>query len=197
MAIKLKSVLATTLIVGSTLFGATPSYAQNPSGKALTWQGYPLPVPSKPNIVRVGCGWNSTTSQNACNPYNGDTNLKKKRRILCFVPGNSTVPPEYEDYASAARPTNWQFYMGWSGGEVGLTNPVRGTEITSKAYADKMCKAQLQNETAVMAEHHDAGGGWSYGAHIHQNSVDKHLLRGKQQKKRFWTSINDQNANPW
>lgn len=185
----LKTLIASTLIIGASLFSATPSFAQNPSGKALTWQGYPLPTADQ-NVVRVGC-------YNNCDAYNGDTSINEKRRILCIIPGKSEPSAEYVNYATSQRPNDWQFYMGWSGAQVALSAPILGIDVSSKAIANKICQKTMRSESARIAEFHDnKSGGWSFGATIHQNSQAKASLRGKT-KERFWVEINDQNANPW
>lgn len=166
---------------------SSPTLANPATGKAMTWQGYSgLPTGAG---VRVGC-------YNNCDAYNGDTPLEKKLPILCFIPGKSAVPVAYEAYAKAQRPNNWSFYMGWSGGQVGLTKPVKGTDLTSRAVANSLC-----NETfpgSRMAEHHDnRSGGWSLGAEIIPTSGMKGALRGKT-SQRFWVDIKNQpGATPW
>lgn len=165
--------------------GSTPAFADN--GMAMTWKAYSgVPSPA----VRVGCF-------NICDAYHGDTSIKEKHQILCIVPGNSAMPTAYGPYATALRPNNWQFYMGWSGGEVGVTAPIRGSDITSRAVGDGFCKEALHDGNARMAEHHDnKAGGWSLGARIHANSPTKGIFK-KESRQKFWVAINDQPANPW
>lgn len=164
---------------------AAPAFADN--GMAMTWKTYPdVPAPA----VRVGC-------YNICDAYHGDTSTKERHPILCIVPGNAAMPATYGAYAVAQRPSNWKFYMGWSGGRIGLTEPIQGSTITDRQHADKLCKTALKDENARMAEHHDnKTGGWSLGALLHPSSATRGLLR-KATRAKFWVAINNQAANPW
>jgi hypothetical protein len=184
---KIISAKSTMLVLGAMLVSTliTPQ-AMASNGKAMTWKAYDLP----PNAgVRVGCF-------DVCDAYVGDTDIATKLPILCFVPGNAPIPSAYQAYAVAQRPNDWQFYMNWSGGQVGLTNPVLGQGLTLAA-ANTLCQKTLKDPNARMAEHHDNGaGGWSLGASVHIKSKTPNALKHAGPKK-FWTSINDQNANPW
>ena len=204
----------TLLLAGFTgmLMLSGPAFAT--SGKGMTWLAYDLAHSSnasqaaawqallavEPDAVVVGCA-------NKCDAYKGDTAGSERLPILCFVPGTKPEPALYAPVfapfgtAASAASSNWRFYYGWSKGKVGLTRPVLGSSLTSRAVGDAMCKTDLKDPAARMAEHHDNGvGGWALGATIHPNSNAKGLLRNPQSNgkiQRFWTAINDQPANPW
>ena len=206
-----KMVLGLALAAGTMAISAP---AQATGGKGMTWSAYDLSnsttpgaaaawqalLAAVPDAVVVGCAMK-------CNAYQGDAAATAKMPILCFVPGTMPEPALYAPVfapsgtAPGAASSNWRFYYGWSKGKVGLSKPVAGSALTSRAVADAICKRDLSDPAARMAEHHDNGvGGWALGAIIHPNSNAKGLLKnpGSQGKdQRFWTAINDQPANPW
>lgn len=181
---KIFSVASVALVIP---FSSVPAIANPTTGKAMTLQGYPG-LPSGAG-VKVGCYDN-------CDAYNGDRPLTDKLPILCIIPGDSPVPAAYQAHSSAIRPNDWKFYMGWSGGKVGLTKPVLGTSLTSRAVANEICASTFKGSR--MAEHHDNKvGGWALGAEMIQTSGMKGALQGKS-KQRFWVDIKNQpNATPW
>jgi hypothetical protein len=128
-----------------------------------------------PPLVRVG-------ADAASNPYNGDTPATTSLPVLCILIDGSAVPP-------GITPT----FAGWSRASVQLSPPVPGSQLTSQAAADTICRASLGTGWR-MAEFHDGRyganlqsiGGWSFWAHGNVPSG-----------ARFWTFINDQPANPW
>lgn len=207
-----KSISVFTALLAMT---AQVSPALAAGGKGMTWRTYDFAtagtaqqqsawntlIGAVPNVVVVGC-------QAKCNAYKGDTPKAQTRPILCIVPGNSAEPKDYPALFNAKPLTgtassNWRFYNGWSGGQIGLTNPVLGMTITSRAVGDAMCQDRvngLGDPAARMAEHHDNKvGGWGLGGTIHPNSKTIHLLRATCQKEgvNFWTAIKNQPANVW
>ncbi|MER7842429.1 RICIN domain-containing protein [Kitasatospora sp. NPDC096077] len=119
------------------------------------------------NVVHVG---GDATS----NPYQGDTPGTDQLPVLCLAQDGRPAP--------AGVPTDG--YHSWARGEVRATEPVHGTLLTSRARADQLC-ATVFGAPFRMAEFHD-GQGWSLWA----NGT---LPTGT----RFWTAIDDQEANPW
>ncbi|MFJ2114804.1 MULTISPECIES: hypothetical protein [unclassified Streptomyces] len=117
------------------------------------------------------------------NAYAGDTPATALLPLLCLRVTGSPVP-------SGITP---EFLAGWSRGTVAATPPVQGAALTSRTVADNLC-AQYYGAQWRMAEHHDgryganleSAGGWSFWAH-------GYVPAGT----RFWTAINDQQANPW
>lgn len=140
------------------------------TGRAMTWTARP---PATSSIVHVG-------SDGVTNPYSGDTPPSSVLSVLCFQPG------------AISAPTGITFatFDAWSSGKVGLTSPVAGTQLTSRATADNLCATQLGTGWR-MAEFHDAGGWklWGLG--------DTTPWAGSTSPGRFWVAINDQPANPW
>ncbi|MFJ9694450.1 hypothetical protein [Kitasatospora sp. NPDC101183] len=82
------------------------------------------------------------------------------------------------------RSSSTDHHGGWAGGEVAATDPVAGTDLTSRAAADGLCAAAFGTGWRI-AEFHD-GVGWSLWA---SGTLPADT--------RFWTAINDQPANPW
>ncbi|MEV7597327.1 RICIN domain-containing protein [Kitasatospora sp. NPDC089797] len=119
------------------------------------------------NVVHVG---GDATS----NPYQGDTQGTAQLPVLCINRDGRPAP--------AGVPADG--YHSWAGGEVKATAPVTGTRLASRAAADQLC-ATVFGAPFRMAEFHD-GQGWSLWA----NGT---LPTGT----RFWTAIDDQQANPW
>jgi hypothetical protein len=228
MNIKKRIILgAFTALAAASAFTA-PAMASG--GKAMTWSTYEFGAASNTNVAQRNA-WNSMVASNpnvavvgcknggagGCNAYQGDTAIPTKLRVLCIVPGSSAEPVGYANVFSGLAMTNtassnWKFYYGWSGGQIGLTKPVSGSTITSRAVGDGMCKTALGDTNARMAEHHDNKvGGWALGGTVHPKSKAKALLlngpvctcdddddqdSGKT-ARRFWTAIDGQPANTW
>lgn len=147
---------------------------QNATHAGLTWTRLERRI--IPSLVRVGTDGTS-------NPYNGDTPATTSLPVLCLLVDGSAVP-------FGITPT---FNAGWSRGRVQLTPAVPGSQLTSQAAADAICAASF-GAGWRMAEFHDGRygpnlqsiGGWSFWAYGNIPSGT-----------RFWTFINDQQANPW
>ncbi|MFM5908827.1 MAG: hypothetical protein ACKOPO_14760 [Novosphingobium sp.] len=171
-----------------------PPPAPGATHKGMTWRTYGNNVPGG---AVVGC-------KNQCNAYQGDTLPSERLPVLCIVPGTSPEPAGYAaavggPTAAGAASSNWRFYYGWSGGQIGLSRPTLGADLTSRTVGDNICKRDLKDPNARMAEHHDNKvGGWGLGGMIHPNSNAKGLLtNGGTSDSKFWTAIKNQPANPW
>ena len=145
----------------------------------------------------VGCS--------GCNPYQGNTSCSVSLPILCLKPEGASR----ENYAVQPHGGSLpdEYYRGWAGGHIGLTTPRQGTSLGSLANANAICAATF-GAGYRMAEFHDgkyvsgmgldsyygntwpssglSSGGWNFYAY--GNISDQ---------TRFWTYINDQNANCW
>lgn len=230
---KTKKRIALGLVAAVAAVSSFSAPALASGGKAMTWSTYELGaasntnagqrnawnsmIASNPNVTLVGC--KNGNANDGCNAYAGDRAITKKLRVLCLVPGNSPEPTGYANAFNTLAMTgtassNWRFYYGWSGGQIGLTKPVVGSTITSQAVGDNLCKTALGDSNARMAEHHDnKTGGWAMGGTIHPRSKAKALLsngpvctcddddeNGEESgktAKRFWTAIKNQPANLW
>lgn len=186
-----KSVISGLIV--ATLLGLNTVHAKD--GMAMTWKTKtPTEVAGKvggKRVVVVGC--------QGCDAYTGDTKTTQKRHILCIVPGNAPVPGAYSAHLAANNGFK-KFYYGWSGGKIGLTKKIKGTQITSRAVGDQICKSNkgLKDSKARMIEHHDNKvGGWNLGGFIHPNSKAKAKLKNPSNTRKFWAGINDKEANPW
>ncbi|PPK60989.1 hypothetical protein V5P93_002150 [Actinokineospora auranticolor] len=112
------------------------------------------------------------------NPYTGDTELTERLPILCVKPDGTPVPPVVD-------PTDE--HNGWAAASAQISAPVRGTELTSRAAADKVCADEFGTGYR-MADYHEGGG---------TDIVPDHAWWANGDVGRFWVSINDQRANPW
>ncbi|MEK2495057.1 hypothetical protein WN990_36495 [Kitasatospora purpeofusca] len=119
----------------------------------------------------------------ASNAYQGDTAPWASLPVLCLN----------QDGRSAPAGISLGFYNGWALGSVALSRPVKGSELTSAAAANEVCRSTFGRNWR-QAEFHDghygpnysSTGGWTFWA---SGSLPQGV--------RFWTYINDQNANPW
>lgn len=150
-------------------------------------------VPLTPPATHAGMTWRVTEqraggvvhvgSDAQTNPYNGDTPAATSLPVLCLLVNNSGVP-------AGIVP---DFYNGWARGNVALSAPVQGSQLTSPAAADAVCRASFGTGWR-QAEFHDGRygtnlasiGGWSFWA-----------FGNPAAGTRFWVFINDQPANPW
>ncbi|MFG3685497.1 S8 family peptidase [Micromonospora sp. NPDC047740] len=166
--------------VASALYAnATPNKVSNPgpgSANRLLFVG-------APPATHAGMTWARLTQRSdgvvqvgrdaTTNAYTGDTPATASLPVLCIRIDGRPAP--------AGIPTTG--FGRWAGGAVAVTPAIPGAQLTSLAAADAICAAQFGSGWR-MAEFHD-GGGWSLWA------------SGNLPAGRFWTSINDQPANPW
>ncbi len=120
-------------------------------------------------------------SDEQSDPYIGDTPCTTALPIACIAPLGLPNPGVPED----------DYYHGWTGGTLGMTPPVIGSEITSLETADALCVAALGPDYR-MAEHHDGGGGWNWWAH----ATDE-VWAIAETDARWWVHIDDQPGNCW
>jgi hypothetical protein len=141
-----------------------------------------------------------------CDPRKGDTSCSVALPILCIKPGESPRP----DYEMTGQPHAMpaEYYRGWTGGMIGLTEPIQGRKIESLEGANALCAMAL-GQGYRMAEFHDgkyikgmgseryygetwppanslSSGGWAWYAYGNING-----------DSRFWVFINDQRGNCW
>ncbi|MFG2042886.1 S8 family peptidase [Dactylosporangium sp. NPDC048998] len=166
--------------VASALYAnATPNKVINPgpgSANRLLFVG-------APPATHAGMTWARLTQRSdgivqvgrdaTTNAYTGDTPASAALPVLCIYVDGRPAP--------AGIPTTG--FGRWAGGAVAATPAIPGAQLTSVAAANAICSTQFGSGWR-MAEFHD-GGGWSLWA------------SGNLPASRFWTSINDQPANPW
>lgn len=166
----------------------TPVYRIGPENKAVD-RPEQRPQEVKPTVSSVhpnarGMTWVmrrqvgdfcNVGADRSTNAYSGDTAAKECLPILAIKVTNEAAPSGL----------TFNFYNGWSRGELKLTKPILGTRLSSLEETNRIVREEL-GEGWRIAEHHDGGGGW----HI--------WGRGKiPAGTRFWAHINDQSGNPW
>ncbi len=182
--------------------------------KAMTWV-----VKGRQEITNNGVvnpagnpEWIIVGADTTTDAYAGDTADNQSRRILCFIPGSAPEPQAstsgnivrnaYQDHFNGQYDA---FYHAWSGGQIGLSEPYSGTQLTSLATADQFCATDV-DPNARMLEHHDNGvGGWNVGGSIAPGTkallqlrkADNYHDASNTPGSRFWVHINDQPANLW
>lgn len=163
-----------TSIDGGIDWGEGPSETSQPQDEAhgLTWRI--RDIDRDLDIVMLG-------SDEQSDPYIGDTPCTTALPIACIAPLGLPNPGVPED----------DFYQGWTGGTLGMTPPVIGSEIDSLATADALCVAALGPEYR-MAEFHDGGGGWNWWAH-----ATEEVWAIAETDARWWVHIDDQPGNCW
>ncbi|MBV8881943.1 MAG: hypothetical protein JO332_18445 [Planctomycetaceae bacterium] len=115
------------------------------TGKAMTWKLRDV----KEKACLVG-------TDEASNAYEGDTALDQSLPILVIRRDGLKAPPGVDPR---------DFYAGWSGGEIRLTRPVPGRELSSREIADALAVQEF-GEGWRMAEFHDtSSGGWAWWAY--------------------------------
>ena len=115
------------------LVSAIPSEVQ-PLNKGLTFQA--TVFPSYEN------NWAGRFSCNNCNPFEGDQPCSKALPILC-ISNHLVATRPYHTIAVPYTPfaiTDGGYYDSWTGGVFTVTLPVRGSDISSYAVGDKLCK---------------------------------------------------------
>ncbi len=85
--------------------------------------------------------------------YKGDTSIEEELPILC-VKKRDLPAPEGVD------PND--FYAGWIGGEIRLTTPVSGKELTSLEAANTIIVDQFGEGWEIGEHHSPNGGGWHW-----------------------------------
>ncbi len=154
-----------------------PDCSQVSNKKGLTWKL--SGTNSVTGTIRVGCIYNTTTGQNECDPYNGDTLCTTALPLLCIKKTGDGFP-----LPPPASVDNSSLYNKWSGGIVGTTNAT--VAPGTLAAADAICVAEFGVDWRL-AEFHD-GWGWYFQAYGGVGDPTQ----------RFWVDINDQpNGTCW
>lgn len=136
----------------------------------------------------VGSPTPSPTPTRSCDPYVGDTKCNLARPILCLKPDGS-----------GSNGHVWSFYNGWAAGNLGITHPIVGTQLTSLAVANAFCVAEF-GAGWRMASHHDGnfGGGWQWRGYGNLNTLYAVQEPGHTLDHRFWVYILEGSGpTPW
>ncbi|GGR57631.1 hypothetical protein GCM10008959_19270 [Deinococcus seoulensis] len=174
-------------------FNANSTSAVRGRTERVSWMAYDsfCLQKVKPAALRRGMTWTvrevrdrlvNVGNHSGTNAYAGDTPETAVLPLLCILPGNLPVP-------AGITP---DFYHGWSKSQVRLTTPVSGSVMNSQILADGICATQF-GQGWRMGEFHDGSGGHSFWAVAGDPSVFAAFKLGT----KFWTFINDQNANVW
>jgi hypothetical protein len=120
-------------------------------------------------------GLSHVGSDETTNAYAGDTSCDVELPVLCL----------HKSWLPAPEGMTFDFYNGWTGGDVALTAPVAGHTLTSRDAADALC-ARTFGAGFAMGEHHDGGGGWHWWARGTLSTTS-----------RFWATVDNQPSSPW
>ena len=159
------------------------------TGNAMTWTTIGAPATQSNS---VGCS--------RCDPYNGDTSCATHLPVLCLKPEG--LARENYDVETGSEYTE-----GWAGGHIRFTDAIPGTRLLSLRHANSICAATF-GAGYRMAEFHDGkyvmgmgidsyfGSTWPVGPGL--SSGGWHFSAyGSVPTGKFWTYINDQDANCW
>lgn len=186
--------------------GVVPAKKQSgAAGKGMTW-GIEQRLP-RLDITLVSCNGAPLKKGNkGCDPYQGDTSCLRKLPILCLRPQGLPRPPYKMTGKGGAMSS--AYYRGWSGGEIRLTEPVRGLRLTGVKRANAICQKQF-GVGFRMAEHHDGkyvlgmsatkyfGVTWPGKALLSSGGWSFYAYGDIEEESRFWVHINDQQGNCW
>jgi len=154
----------------------------------------------------VSCHAQPSPAGGDCNPHQGDTACEERRPILCIKVDGEPRPPYEIVGREHARPR--EYYQGWAGGRIGLSEEVAGTQLHSLAAANERCEAAL-GKGYRMAEHHDGkyvagmdadkfyGETWPPANELSSGGWAFHAYGDIPKNTRFWVHIDDQRANCW
>jgi hypothetical protein len=156
-------------------------------------------------IDLVGCyGKPKPAGSDACDARTGDTPCDRSLPILCINKDGSPRP----DYSleNKGHKLAKEYYRGWAEGDIMLTPPIKGSDITSLDHADSLCRDWL-GDGYQMAEFHD--GRWIKGMgpdkyygdtwpeNTNESGWNFWAYGNVGDESRFWVYIRDQQANCW
>lgn len=167
--------------------------------KGATWgvaADLELPVGS----VFVGCHGEPATDAGSCNVEQGDTACTTALPLLCLKIDGTAMPTDLPERADDAR---------WIGGTVATTAPIRGTELTSRAKADKTCVAEFGDGWRLAGSDAGAAGAQAGGSAVENSGASPSPSIGARDvtgfyaagdpimTSRFWVAIGGRPANCW
>ena len=164
--------------------------------KALTWKVAKTKVVGGKTYVLMSHDYGPG---HMSNPYVGDTGINQRRSLLCLKKSEKpTAEPEGLKPFNVTTPGGALAYS-WSSAKIIAIPNVLGSDLTSRAVADRKCDTMGQLVYGVsgyrMAEFHDGKmnsvAGWSFWVEGYS------ALQGLDVKGLYWIAIKDQPANPW
>jgi hypothetical protein len=169
--------------------------------KALTWKVAKTQVVGGKTYVLMShdYGVASNPSSHKSDPYVGDTAINQRRSLLCLKKSEKPTPDPMKLMPLNVRTRGGALSYSWSSAKMIAIPNVLGSDLTSRAVADKKCNMMGQLVYGVsgyrMAEFHDgkanSSAGWSFWVEGYS------ALQGLDVKGLYWIAINDQPANPW
>jgi len=114
--------------------------------KGVTLRSVAALAPEPPQTVHLSCH-HTRGAESRCNPYVGDTVCSASRPVACLKPGDLPAPV----YPSGRPVTN-----AWGGGDLAVTEPVRGDRFRTVGDVDALCARRFGAGWRV-ATLHDGG----------------------------------------
>ena len=99
------------------------------------------------DLVHLSCN-GANSRDDHCNPYAGDTQCDALRPLACFREERAAKPTL--DVGMDA------LLMSWSGGRVGLTDPVRARDLPTREDAHALCRTTFGADYRVLNIHDGA-----------------------------------------
>lgn len=148
-----------------------------PVRKGVTLRSIRPPGPEQPQHVHLSCH-HTRGMESRCNPYVGDTVCSARLQVACLKPGDLPVP---------LNPSGGAVSVQWSGGDIAVTEPVRGDRFRTVRDVDALCARRF-------------GGGWRVATLHDGGRIQSVAGRGDPASVsgRVWADIADQpHATCW
>lgn len=141
------------------------------TAKGVTLMPIPLSGPEHRGLIHLGCH-NVRDADRRCDPYVGDTPCATALPVACIRPGNLPAPLNAKGRTVTSQ---------WSGGDIAVTEPVRGDRFHTVAEVHAFCRQQFGRDWRV-ATLHDGGRNQSVSGRGDRTTVTD----------RVWADIVDQ-----
>lgn len=123
------------------------------TAKGVTLMPVHLPGPAQRGLIHLNCH-NVADAGKRCDPYVGDTPCATALPVACFRPGTLPMPIDAQGLSLTAM---------WSGGDLAVTEPVRGDGFRTVREVDSFCAGRFGDGWRVAALH-DGGRNQSVSA---------------------------------